>query len=733
MKRFLGVIFVLVCFITPAFAEPVSQEVLNQARTQAGLFMDLKNALGLEWLDEYNIYLTDPTGNPAPSWASSVDELINKNYLSVAFPTDFTISPAGKEVTISRTITNQGVKNALPIYLPAVTISGDTVSLLVQRPAQWVAWEDALASKVSRAGDDNPDILPGASLEFGSGSKIEFINNDGKLVGINSLTYKGQELEDRFVNAAGDNMTGPLKINGNIVWHAGNDGSGSGLDADLLDGKDSSHFTNASNLISGTVPTGRLTGTYNISISGNAATATNANYASSAGNADTVDGKHASDFALSGHTHGQYVQKTGDTMTGTLAFNKTLSSANKLLDLQQGYAVYSDNTGGSNGTRLWIDAPNGGEVVIGPRAGANFLNDIRLRSQVISLETNGNQNGVTVNGNAVWHAGNDGTGSGLDADLFDSKDSSFFTNASNLSSGIVPVARLSGTYNISISGNAETLDGYNHDAFVKRAGDTMAGILTAPGFQLNDANTKLAEGAGNSVRVQTNYGYVDIGPTNSGWAHFNTDRASFYFNKPVHATDKLQIYNTNTYLTGTEGKIAGNKIWHAGNDGSGSGLDADLLDGKHLSEILSEIGGIWDVIIEDRKPQGTHGGNFESGAWRTRDLNTLVFNHNSLASLGGNRFTLPAGTYCIDWDAPAAGVGAHKSALYNYTTSTIVAYGTSAYDFNNTVGTTVITITSPTSFEIRHICEKSRHTLGFGMATNFGTEIYTRVCIKKIG
>lgn len=30
----------------------------------------------------------------------------------------------------------------------------------------------------------------------------------------------------------------------------------------------------------------------------------------------------------------------------------------------------------------------------------------------------------------------------------------------------------------------------------------------------------------------------------------------------------------------------GNKVWHAGNDGSGSGLDADLLDGKHCNEIL---------------------------------------------------------------------------------------------------------------------------------------------------
>ena len=54
------------------------------------------------------------------------------------------------------------------------------------------------------------------------------------------------------------------------------DGSGSGLDADKLDGQEGSFYRNASNLNTGTVPTARLSGTYNISISGNAATATNA-------------------------------------------------------------------------------------------------------------------------------------------------------------------------------------------------------------------------------------------------------------------------------------------------------------------------------------------------------------------------------------------------------------------------------------------------------------------------
>ncbi len=83
---------------------------------------------------------------------------------------------------------------------------------------------------------------------------------------------------------------------------------------------------------------------------------------------------------------------------------------------------------------------------------------------------------------SVWTAGNQGTGSGLDADLLDGYDSgnasgeipisntiicvdlnadlldgqegSFYRNASNLNAGTVPAARLSGTYNIDISGTA---------------------------------------------------------------------------------------------------------------------------------------------------------------------------------------------------------------------------------------------------------------------------------------
>ena len=53
----------------------------------------------------------------------------------------------------------------------------------------------------------------------------------------NFASYTQEEVDANFVNKSGDSMTGDLLINGGKVWNANNDGAGSGLDADLLDGR----------------------------------------------------------------------------------------------------------------------------------------------------------------------------------------------------------------------------------------------------------------------------------------------------------------------------------------------------------------------------------------------------------------------------------------------------------------------------------------------------------------
>ena len=72
------------------------------------------------------------------------------------------------------------------------------------------------------------------------------------------------------------------------------------------------------------------------------------------------------------------------------------------------------------------------------------------------------------------------------------------------------------------------------------------GNINANELHLNDTNTIVKEGNANSVKIQTNSGYVDIGPQNTGFSHFNTDRGRFYFNKGADFDGDIRAYSNPT-------------------------------------------------------------------------------------------------------------------------------------------------------------------------------------------
>src|SRR5690606_17269230 len=119
----------------------------------------------------------------------------------------------------------------------------------------------------------------------------------------------------------------------------------------------------------------------------------------------------------------------------------------------------------------------------------------------------------------------------------------------------------------------------------------------------------------------------------------------------------------------------------------------------------------------DEKPSGTGGGTFTNGAWRTRDLNTLVRNSIQDASLANNQLTLPAGTYEVDARVPANGVSVHKAVLTTTSGSTLLVSAAAS----NVTGVTDdarihgrIVLTEPTALEIRHWGSVTRANIGFG-------------------
>jgi hypothetical protein len=146
------------------------------------------------------------------------------------------------------------------------------------------------------------------------------------------------------------------------------------------------------------------------------------------------------------------------------------------------------------------------------------------------------------------------------------------------------------------------------------------------------------------------------------------------------------------------------------------------------------------IHVQDQKSSGTDGGTFTSGAWRTRDLNTIVNNDILGASLSSNQITLPSGTYYIEADVPSFAVNENRVRLYNMTDAISTLLSTNSY--NDTVGlghanSTLrgrFTISALKTFEIQHISVATKSTTGFGLSrASFSViEIYTDVKIWKI-
>lgn len=125
------------------------------------------------------------------------------------------------------------------------------------------------------------------------------------------------------------------------------------------------------------------------------------------------------------------------------------------------------------------------------------------------------------------------------------------------------------------SSNFNSLIGSGLTAYVRKAGDTMTGMLnikmdTQPCLKLDSVT------ANKEV-----YMYVYSGGVAKNAVGWNNVHGSYIYNPP---SDRYLGIKDN----GTP-HFQGNTIWHAGNDGSRSGLDADLLDGYHKSDIYDNV------------------------------------------------------------------------------------------------------------------------------------------------
>ena len=145
------------------------------------------------------------------------------------------------------------------------------------------------------------------------------------------------------------------------------------------------------------------------------------------------------------------------------------------------------------------------------------------------------------------------------------------TNNNQLTNGAgyITSAALSG---VSDGGNAASLDGIDSSQFLRSdQNDSTTGELTIS----NSSDQKLVLAGSTSPYI-----LFREGTTNKAFIQWNSSGYVDIANSETSETLRVQS-GSDGLKFGVNGTF--NKVWHAGNDGSGSGLDADLLDGANAS------------------------------------------------------------------------------------------------------------------------------------------------------
>ena len=324
-----------------------------------------------------------------------------------------------------------------------------------------------------------------------------------------------------------------------LGWLLAQDGAGSGLDADLLDGQQGSYYADI---------TARL-GYTPLNVTAYSASDVRAKLLTLDGSgsgidADLLDGQQGSYYAdITARLGYTPVNKAGDTMTGLMIFGRNSGEQVRFgYDTAAALDPYLAFYHGGLTRTAYIQSHRTSGIII--------RNDLSAAALIMS-----NDGLLSYGSSVVWHAGNDGAGSTLDADLLDGQHGAYYRDLAN-STGTLPNARFSGSY-----------DGITEMS--------MSRIRLLSGTDVTLGSTthafQIGASAGSNIIADAN----EIQARNNGAA------ADLALN-----------------LEGGDVLIGSGTAWHSANDGAGSGLDADLLDGyqgsaydRIVSQSLVENGG----------------------------------------------------------------------------------------------------------------------------------------------
>ena len=104
------------------------------------------------------------------------------------------------------------------------------------------------------------------------------------------------------------------------------------------------------------------------------------------------------------------------------------------------------------------------------------------------------------------------------------------------------------------------------------------------------AGTTPPASGSNTAQVQARISASNVGAAGAGLDVFINNSTAMVYLQSHNFNDYATKYGLNLNPNGGAVEIASNAVWHAGNDGAGSGLDADTLDGVQGSAYAALAG-----------------------------------------------------------------------------------------------------------------------------------------------
>ena len=267
----------------------------------------------------------------------------------------------------------------------------------------------------------NADKLDNAAVTF---AKMQNISQNSLLARLSSGSGSVQEL-------SASQVRGILNVeNGATADQTKSDIDSLNINADQLDGQHGSYYQNASNLNAGTISASRVP-TLNQNTTGSSASCTG--NAATASNAALLDNIDSSQFVRS---------DANDTLTGTYTF---AGSPDEKIVLNGTDPYLRFQEGGTN--KAYIQWENSGYLQLVNQESSEVLR-IKSGSNGLTFTEGGNER-------TVWHSGNDGSGSGLDADTLDGVSSGSFLRSDTADSASGDITFSGGAGAITISGSSD--------------------------------------------------------------------------------------------------------------------------------------------------------------------------------------------------------------------------------------------------------------------------------------